>query len=137
MNVLDQIFKFLYTLTSFSQTTGEASMRVSSTQFTNIENSIEAVDETLSDGSQVTQIIPTESATTMTVSDTAVTEDGSVTTGALSIEFITSNDFVGTIGGVSIPYLAVKTYPYQPGYKYPAIAYTVTEGTLYISRRGE
>jgi hypothetical protein len=69
----------------------------------------------------------------LNVDDTAHVSSGSVASGALAIEIITSEDFTGTINGVSIPQLAVKTYPYIPGYVYPELTFIITAGTLYIN----
>jgi len=83
-------------------------------------------------GTQKTQIIPTVSPTTLTVTESAVTSNGSTAADNLYMTFVTSEDFAGSINGVTIPKLSVKEYPYLPGYKYPSISYTRTAGTLYI-----
>lgn len=95
-------------------------------------NAIGNQTDVLKNGSQVTQVVVTQNPAFLVVSDTAVIANGSIAAGALSIEIITSSDFIGTINGVSIPQLAIKTYPYIPGYIYPTINYTISAGTLYI-----
>ena len=83
-------------------------------------------------GTQKTQIIPTVSPATLTVTESAVTSSGSTAADNLYMTFVTSEDFAGSINGITIPKLSVKEYPYLPGYKYPSISYTRTAGTLYI-----
>lgn len=83
-------------------------------------------------GTQKTQIIPTVSPATLTVTESAVTSSGSTAADNLYMTFVTSEDFAGSINGITIPKLSVKEYPYLPGHKYPSISYTRTAGTLYI-----
>lgn len=97
-----------------------------------VNTSVGTVNTTLTSGNVKTQVVPTSSKARLTITSSAVATNGSITAGALFIEFITSSDFTGTINGVSIPNLAIMTFPYMPGYDYPAISYTVTGGTLYI-----
>jgi hypothetical protein len=99
-----------------------------------IDSNILDIITKMTDGTQVTQIIPTSSPSTIAITESAISSgtSSSVSADALYVTFITSNDFTGTIGGISIPTLAVKEYPHVPGYVYPTISYTVTTGTLYI-----
>lgn len=99
---------------------------------TSIQNQTIDIRDVLTNTSQTTQIVPTSTPTNLTLTESAVVTNGNTASDNLYVTFITSSDFTGTINGVSIPNLAVKNYPYLPGYKYPAISYTVTAGTLYI-----
>lgn len=62
----------------------------------------------------------------------AAVTDGFVPAGKNSISFVTSSDWVGTINGASFPASAAKGYAAPAGFKLPAIAYTRSDGTLYI-----
>lgn len=55
-----------------------------------------------------------------------------ISAGAKSISFVTSADFIGTINGASYPASASKNPTAELGKTLPAVAYTVTAGTLYI-----
>lgn len=70
----------------------------------------------------------------LTSTTSSVTTSGTVTTGARSVLFETSSDFVGTIDGVR--FLGNGFLPYSGGAsgKLPAIPYTVSAGTLYIRK---
>lgn len=64
----------------------------------------------------------------------AAVASGSVSSGANAVQFITSEDFVGTINGVSA--VASFVYPWinaNLNNTLPAIAYTVTAGTITIN----
>lgn len=85
-------------------------------------------------------LVPTVSFTTPyltagTLTSTAVTSSGSVTANDIWITFLLSADFVGTINGVAYTGASVLafTLPSVPGYKYPAITYTRSAGTLTIT----
>lgn len=85
-------------------------------------------------------LVPTVSFTTPyltagTLASSAVTSSGSVAASAIWVTFMLSSDFVGTINGVTISGTAVLSValPAVPGYKYPAIAYTRSAGTLTIT----
>lgn len=97
-----------------------------------IKTATESTNVKLDSGAQKTQIIPTEVATALSLTESAVNTSGSTEADNMYITFITSEDFAGTINGVAIPKLGVKEYPYLPGYKYPSISYTRSAGTLYI-----
>lgn len=129
MDKLDQLLQLIRGFLSFN-TSGQAFVKTTDISTT---EEITKINTTLTDGTQLTQVIPTADPTALTVTDEAVTGSGSIAADALAIEIITSSDFVGTINTVAIPQLAVKTYQHIPGYKYPAINYTISAGTLYIS----
>lgn len=93
---------------------------------------LQSIHNRQSNGQQKTQIVPTVSPTALTVTENAVVANGSTSADNLYITFVTSEDFAGSINGITIPKLAVKDYPYLPGYKYLSISYTITAGTLYI-----
>jgi len=99
-----------------------------------IDSNVITITSTISDNTQTTQIVQTISPASIALTELAVTagNSGSVSANALYVTFLTSNDFTGTIGGISIPNLAVKDYPYIPGFVYPSISYQVSTGTLYI-----
>lgn len=78
------------------------------------------IDQTGSGAHTITSTAPTSSAASPLVA------------GAKSISFIASTDFVGTINGTSFLAGASKSYTASLGKTLPAIAYTVTAGTLYI-----
>ena len=108
MDTLAQILQFLQNLV-YRDTSGKPYIRV------NVDNFSEA------------------NSTLASVSEITATEDGDISEGALFIEIVTSEDFEGTIGGLDIPGLVVKTYPFIQGFKYPEIEYTISEGELYIT----
>jgi|LakMenEpi03Aug12_release.lakeMendotaPanAssembly.Ray.scaffolds.fasta_scaffold86100_8 hypothetical protein len=93
---------------------------------------LQTIHNRQTNGTQKTQIIPTVSPATLTVTESAVTSSGSTAADNLYMTFVTSEDFAGSINGITIPKLSVKEYPYLPGHKYPSISYTRTAGTLYI-----
>lgn len=86
-------------------------------------------------------LLPNVSATfgvpslTGTLTSSAVTASGTVTANTLWINFLLSSDFVGTINGVTMTGATVLSFAMSPvpGYKYPAIAYTRSAGTLTIT----
>lgn len=69
-----------------------------------------------------------------TLTSTAPTTSAAspLATGSSSISFVTSSDFTGTINGIAFPASSNKNVTAQLGKTLPAIAYTVTAGTLYI-----
>lgn len=97
-----------------------------------IKTAAESIDEKIDSGDQKTQVIPTASPTALVLTESAVVASGSTAADNLYMTFVTSEDFAGSINGITIPKLSVKEYPYLPGYKYPSISYTRTAGTLYI-----
>lgn len=102
---------------------------------TNTSNSyseLQNIHTRQNDGTQKTQVIPTASPTALVLTESAVVASGSTAADNLYMTFVTSEDFAGSINGITIPKLSVKEYPYLPGYKYPSISYTRTAGTLYI-----
>lgn len=70
----------------------------------------------------------------LTSTTTSVTTSGAVTTGASSILFETSLDFVGTIDGVAFGAGGFLPYSGGPGGKLPAIPYTISAGAIYIRK---
>lgn len=67
------------------------------------------------------------------IESTTVTDDGSVTAGALAVTFTTSDDFTGTINGATR--YANMSYTFDAkGGKTPAIAYTTTTGSITIDK---
>lgn len=75
-------------------------------------------------------------ATTGTLTSSSVTTSGSVTTGAIWMSFTLSADFTGSINGVARDGATILSVPFGPvqGYKYPAIAYVRTTGTITIDQ---
>lgn len=70
-----------------------------------------------------------------TLTSTAATGNGSVTAGALSVSFLTSTDFAGTVNGVTrSTSQAINIAVTYPGDTLPVIAYTISAGTLYIDK---
>jgi len=68
-----------------------------------------------------------------TLTSSAPTSGGTVSAGAKSVSFVTSNDFSGTINGAAFPTSAAKNVtPTSPADALPAIPYTISAGTLYI-----
>lgn len=69
-----------------------------------------------------------------TPSRSVVTTSGSVTAGAASVTILSSSDFAGTVlGAAFLPSLA-ETYEAAAGNTLAAIAYTITAGSLTISK---
>lgn len=152
MDTLAQILQFLQNLV-YRDTSGKPYVKVSIDNFSeinpeiaNIDSNIESINTNTTssyaelqsihnrqnNGQQKTQIIPTATPTALAITESAVESNGSTAADNLYITFVTSEDFVGSINGITIPKLAVKDYPYLPGHKYPSIAYLITTGTLYI-----
>lgn len=67
------------------------------------------------------------------IESTTVTDDGSVTAGALAVTFTTSDDFTGTINGATR--YANMSYTFDAkGGKTPAIPYVTTTGSITIDK---
>jgi hypothetical protein len=137
MDKLDILLQLIRGFLSFNSD-GEASVKTTDSGTVSKINELVAVADNINtamtDGTQVVQTIVPTTLTTLTVNTSAETGlNTNVPAGALYIEFITSSNFVGTIGGISIPALAVKTYPYIQGCEYPQIDFLVTSGTLYLT----
>lgn len=71
-----------------------------------------------------------------TVSTSVVTGSGSVAAGARHVEIIASTDFTGTINGATInpTHFREFSFPSAQWNTLPAIPYTITAGSLYITR---
>jgi len=77
----------------------------------------------------------TASSTQRTTSRTSETASGSVASGAKWISFETSDDFEGTIEGVTAQTSRFYSYPtLQNNDYYNAVAYTITAGSLIIGK---
>lgn len=75
---------------------------------------------------------PSEGGGQLVIQSSAVTSGGTVMAGALSVSFVTSSDFSGTINGAAFPASASKSFNAPNGASLPSIAYTRSAGTLYI-----
>ena len=60
------------------------------------------------------------------------TTSGSIATDKVSISFLTSSDFVGTINGVTRPADYSLSLQSEIGKKLPSISYTITSGNIII-----
>ena len=69
---------------------------------------------------------------TNSLSVTVATGNGSTSEGSVSVSFITSSDFVGTIQASTIPASTTINLSAENGATLQPIAYTVTTGTLTI-----
>lgn len=73
-----------------------------------------------------------EPTVTLVITKATLTGSGSTTAGAKKVKLMTSDDFTGTIEGVSeIPYFE-KEY-YVAGYHVPAIPYVVATGNIQVT----
>jgi len=69
-----------------------------------------------------------------TLTSSAATASGSLAAGAKSIAIVTSSDFSGTINGAAFPAFASFNVSVDaPANTLPAVAYTRSAGTLYIT----
>jgi len=71
---------------------------------------------------------------TETPSISIETENGSVASGAKSVSFTTSDDFVGTISGVAIPAGVSFGFSAQNGNTLSSINYTISSGNIIIAK---
>lgn len=69
----------------------------------------------------------------VTVESTAAAATGSVGAGATSISFVTGSTWSGTINGAAFPASASVSLSAPQGRSLPAIAYTRSAGTVYIT----
>jgi len=78
--------------------------------------------------------IVTGNGGTQILTSAHVTSSGSVSAGKDSVTFMPSSDYTGLIDGVSYPGASWQVIPFTAsvGRKLPAIAYTVTTGSLNI-----
>ena len=110
----------------------DGKLDTTNTNTANSYSELQNIHTRQNNGTQKTQVIPTASPTALVLTESAVVASGSTAADNLYMTFVTSEDFAGSINGITIPKLSVKEYPYLPGYKYPSISYTRTAGTLYI-----
>lgn len=80
--------------------------------------------------------VPVTAPTTGTqrsLGSTTATGNGSVTAASKSVSFVSSSDFVGTVNGATFfASSAISIAPPNPSDTNPAIAYTISAGTLRI-----
>lgn len=130
---MDKFQELLILIRSFL-TYGSTGVPKVNTEDTGVKLEISRINDTLQEGAVISQTVlpatPTELAANHQILSAGTTQ---IPSGKLYIECITSADFTGSIGGLSIPALAVKTYPPIIGGVYPAIDIIVTTGNVYLT----
>lgn len=70
----------------------------------------------------------------VSISSSSVAVSGSVTAGALAVTFITSDDFSGTINGITRSLSTAYVFNPTNGRTLPAVAYTIVTGSIVIDK---